>query len=150
MASASLTRWNAGARRSSGGSFGVDFARPSAPADAPRVPAAPAHAGEALKVGRDRPPGSPLMGSDASLGFRDLSLQGGYGFLCLAGRPGHLADRKPNCFQGLHRITVLLQLNPVPSDVAIAVSNHVAAPATDLETRYFRMVKDGRAWLTIG
>ena len=111
--------------------------RPSAPADAPRVPAAPAHAGEALQVGRDRPPGSPLMGSDASLGFRDLPLQGGYGFLGLAGRCGHLANREPNCFQGLHGVTVLLELNPVPSDVAIAVSNHVAAPTTDLETRYF-------------
>lgn len=111
--------------------------RPSAPADAPRVPAAPTHAGQALKVGRDRPLGSPLMGSDASLGFRDLPLQGGYGFLCLAGRPGHLAHRKPNCFQGLDRVTVLLELNPVPSDGAIAVSNHVAAPTTDLETRYF-------------
>ena len=111
--------------------------RPSAPADAPRVPTAPAHAGEALKVRRDGPLGSPLMGSDASLGFRDLPLQGGYGLLCLAGRPGHFAHRKPNCFQGLHRVTVLLQLNPVPSDVAIAVSNHVAAPTSDLETRYF-------------
>jgi hypothetical protein len=113
------------------------FCGPSAPADAPRVPTAPAHAGEALKVRRDRPLGSPLMGSDAALGFRDLSLQGGYGFLCLAGGPGHLAHRKPNCFQGLHCVTVLLELNPVPSDVAIAVRNHVAAPATDLETRYF-------------
>ncbi len=137
MASASLTRWNAGVRRSPGGLFGVDFPRPSAPANGTRVPAAPTHAGEALKVGRDRPPGSPLMGSDASLGFRDLSLQGGHGFLCLAGRPGHLAHREPNCFQGLHRLTVLLELNPVPSDVAIAVSNHVAAPTTNLETRYF-------------
>src|SRR5438045_4333417 len=111
MASASLTRWNAGARRSSGGSFGVDFARPSAPADAPRVPAAPAHAGEALKVGRDRPPGSPLMGSDASLGFRDLSLQGGYGFLCLAGRLGYFGVRIWDCCLGVVQIWVLLQLH---------------------------------------
>ena len=118
--------------RPSVGSFRVDFARLSAPANAPRVPTAPAHAGEALKIRRDRTSGSPLMGSDASLGFRDLSLQGGYGFLCLAGGPGHLAHRKPNCFQGLHCVTVLLELNPVPSDVAIAVSNHVVAPATDL------------------
>jgi hypothetical protein len=113
------------------------LARPSAPANAPRVPTAPAHAGEALKVRRDRPLGLPLMGSDASLGFRDLPLQRGYGFLGLAGRSGHLADRKPNCFQGLHRVTVLLELNPVPSDVAIAVSNHVAAPTSGLKTRYF-------------
>jgi hypothetical protein len=111
--------------------------RPSAPAYSPRVPAAPTHAGEALKVSRDRPPGSPLMDGDASLGFRDLPLQRGQGFLGLAGGRGHLAHRKPNCFQGLHRVTVFLELNPVPSDVAIAVSNHVAAPATDLETRYF-------------
>ena len=99
---------------------------PSAPADVPRVPAAPTHRGEALKVGRDRPLGSPLMGSDASLGFRNLPLQGGYGFLGLAARAGHLADRKPNRFQGLHRLTVLLELNPVPGDVAIAVSDHDA------------------------
>jgi hypothetical protein len=103
----------------------------SAPANAARVPTAPTHAGETLKVGCDRPLGSPLMGSDASLGFRDLSLQGGYGLLCFAGRTGHLADRKPGCFQGLHGVTVLLELNPVPSDVAIAVSVHVAAASTD-------------------
>jgi hypothetical protein len=77
------------------------------------------------------------MGSDASLGFRDLSLQAGYGFFRLAGRTGELAHLKPSSFQGLHGVTVLLELNPMPSDVAIALSNHVAAPATDLETRYF-------------
>ena len=68
------------------------------------------------------------MGSDASLGFRDFPLQAGYGFLRLAGRAGHLAHRKPDCFEGLHRVAVLLELNPVPGDVAIAVRNHVAAP----------------------
>ncbi len=106
----------------------LPVSRPSAAANATRVPTAPTHAGEALKVGRDRPPGLPLMGGDASLGFRDLPLQAGYGFLRLAGRAGHLAHRKPDCFQGLHRVTVLLELNPVPGDVAIAVRNHVAAP----------------------
>ena len=90
-----------------------------------------------MKVRRDRPPGSLLMSSDASLGFGDLSLQGGYGFFCLAGRSGHLANREPNCFQGLQFVAVLLELNPVPGNVAIAVSNHVAAPATNPQTRYF-------------
>ena len=66
---------------------------------------------------------------DASLGFRYFSLQIGYGFLRLAGRTGYLAKRKPSIFQGLHSVTVLLELNPVPSDVAIAVSSHVAATA---------------------
>jgi hypothetical protein len=66
------------------------------------------------------------MGSDASLRFRDLSLQVGYGFFRLAGRTGDLANRKPSSFQGLHGVAVLLELNPMPSDVAIAVSNHVA------------------------
>jgi hypothetical protein len=68
------------------------------------------------------------MGSDASLGFRDLSLQAGDGFLRLAARTSDLANRKPSGFQRLHGITVLLELNPMPGDVAIAVSNHVAAP----------------------
>jgi hypothetical protein len=108
---------------------GSGILRRSAPANAPRVPTAPAHAGEALKIRRHGPPGSPFMGRDASLGFRDLSLQGGYGFLCF--RTGHLANREPSCFERLHCITVLLELNPVPSDVAIAVRDHVAAPATD-------------------
>jgi hypothetical protein len=67
------------------------------------------------------------VGSDASLGFHDLSLEIGYRFLRLAARTGGLANRKPTGFQGLNGVTVLLELNPVPSDVAIAVSNHVAA-----------------------
>jgi hypothetical protein len=66
------------------------------------------------------------MGSDASLRFHDLSLEIGYSFLRLAARTGGLANRKPTGFQGLNGVTVLLELNPVPSDVAIAV-NHVAA-----------------------
>ena len=72
------------------------------------------------------------MSSDASLRFHDLSLQIGYGFLRLAARTGGLANRKPSGFQGPNGVTVLLELNPVPSDIAIAVGNHVAAPASDL------------------
>jgi hypothetical protein len=89
------------------------------------------------------------MGSDASLGFRNLSLQIGYGFFRLAGRTGDLANRKPSSFQGLQGVAVLLELNPVPSNVAIAVRNHVAA-AYVVASAFFRMVKDGRPWLTIG
>jgi len=90
------------------------------------------------------------MGSDASLRFRDLSLQVGYGFFCVTGRTGDLANRKLSSFQGFHGVTVLLELNPMPSDVAIAVSNHVAAAHGDRLVLSFRMVKDGRLWLTIG
>jgi hypothetical protein len=63
---------------------------------------------------------------DASLGFRDLSLQVGYGFSRLPDhfRIGDFANRKPGGFQGLQSIAVLLELNPVPSDFAIAVTAH--------------------------
>jgi hypothetical protein len=44
----------------------------------------------------------------------------------VTGRTGDVANRKPSSFQGLHGVTVLLELNPTPSDVAIAVSNHLA------------------------
>src|SRR5260370_11873938 len=71
------------------------------------------------------------MGSNASLRFRDLSLQIGDGLLRLAARTGDIADPEPSDLQGLQGFTVLLELNPVPSDVAIAVSNHLAAIAID-------------------
>ena len=67
----------------------------------------------------------PLVDGDASLRFRDLSLQAGYVFSGLADRAGDLAHRKAGRFQRLHGIAVLFELNPMPSDVAIAVSNHV-------------------------
>src|SRR4051794_31056194 len=71
------------------------------------------------------------MGSDASLRFCDLSLQLGYSFLRLADRTGRMAYPEPGDFQVLQGITVLLQLNPVPGDVAMAVGNHRAAAAID-------------------
>ena len=71
------------------------------------------------------------MGGDGSLGFGDLSLQVGDGFFRLAGRTGDLANGKPRSFQGLHGVTVLLELNPVPGDVAIVVGNHEAAVPDD-------------------
>src|ERR1700683_2232056 len=92
------------------------------------VPAAPAHTGEASKVGGDRPPGLPLMGGDASFGLRYFPFQQRDGLLRLANRTGHFADRKPGTFQRLDGVTVLPELNPVPGDVAVAVGDHAAAP----------------------
>jgi hypothetical protein len=64
------------------------------------------------------------MGGDASFGLRYFPLQEGNGFLRLADRTGHLADRKSGTFQRLDGVTVLPELNPVPGDVAVAVSAH--------------------------
>src|ERR1700676_985503 len=115
--------------------------RPSASAHAVGVPTAPAHAGETSQVCGDRPPGLPLVGSDASLGFRDLSLQVGDGFFRLAGRTGDLANGKPRGFQGLHGVTVLLELNPVPGDVALVVRNHAGAVPDDRLGLLFECLK---------
>jgi hypothetical protein len=112
----------------------VDLTPLSARANPAGVPTAPAHARETLKVGCDGPLSPPLVGSDASLRFNDLSLEIGYGFLRLAARACGLANRRPSGFQGLNGITVLLELDPMPSDVAIAVGNHVAAAVIDLST----------------
>jgi hypothetical protein len=69
------------------------------------------------------------MGSDASLGFRYLSLQPGYRLsLRLAGRTGDFANPEPGNFHRFQGVAVLLELNPVPSDVAIAVSDHEVTP----------------------
>src|SRR5258708_5815040 len=107
------------------------FRRSSAPADAEPVPAAPAHAGEALQVGSDRPLGLPLMGGDASLGFGDPLLQFGDRALRLAARAADFAGPEPGNFQRPHGVAVLLELDPVPGDVAVAVGDHVAATALD-------------------
>jgi hypothetical protein len=81
------------------------------------------------------------MGKDTALGFRDLPLQMGYAFFGLAGRTSALANRKPGRFEGLHGITVLFELNPMPSDIAIAVSRHVPAAHSGRPPRQsFRMI----------
>jgi hypothetical protein len=41
-------------------------------------------------------------------------------------------------------------LNPVPGDVAVAVSNRVAVAHGGRSMLCLRVVKDGRPWLTIG
>jgi hypothetical protein len=120
------------------------------PADAVGVPVAPAYARETSQVRCDGPLGSPLMGRDASLGFRDLSLQVGDVFSGFADRAGDLAHRKPCGFQRLHGVAVLFELNPMPSDVAIAVSNHVSdAPGGRLGD-LFEWLTIGGSWLMIG
>jgi hypothetical protein len=80
-----------------------------------------------LKIGCHRPLGSALICRNASFGFRDLSPQLGDGFLGLAGsfRTGDLANGKPGGLERLQGVPVSLELNPVPGDIAIAVSNHV-------------------------
>jgi hypothetical protein len=58
-------------------------------------------------------------------GFRDLALELGQGLLLrMAGRAGHLANPEAGDFQCLDGLAVLLELNPVPGDVAIALSDH--------------------------
>jgi hypothetical protein len=113
------------------------------------VPAAPAHASETPQVRCDRSLGSPLMGKDAALGFCDLSFQIGDAFFGLAGRTGGLANGKPGGFQGLHGITVLFELNPMPGNVAITVSCHARRPWWSPRRRFRRITIDG-SWLTIG
>jgi hypothetical protein len=67
------------------------------------------------------------MSGDAPLRFRYLSLEvGDDASLGLARQSRIFACPEPVDFQSLQGITVLFALNPVPSNVAIAVSDHVA------------------------
>jgi hypothetical protein len=78
---------------------------------------------------------------DASQGLRDLSFQVGYGVLCSAA-PGDFANRKPGSFQSLQSIAVLLELNPMPGDFAVAVTTHRESP--DSPWGYHHTVAEGR------
>src|ERR1019366_2531754 len=82
------------------------------------------------------------MVGDASLGFRYFSLQIGYGFLRLAGRTGYLAKRKPSIFQGLHGVTVLLELNPGPATRASTRGRASALGLTALGSCVARLYRD--------
>jgi hypothetical protein len=64
--------------------------------------------------------------------------------LRLTRRSGHLPNPEAGDFQRLERLTVLFELNPVPGDVAIAVSYHGAAAFKNTG------FKDGSVWLTAG
>src|SRR6201999_4073338 len=87
------------------------------------APIAPAHAGETSKVGRDWPLGFSLMCGDASLRFGDLSPQIGHVLRRLAAA-GHPSGREAGRFEGFQGLTVLLELNPMPGDPAVAVRTH--------------------------
>ena len=55
-------------------------------------------------------------------------------------RTGGIAYLESSDFQGLHGVTVLLELNPVPGNVAIAVSDHGAAT---VQIRDYRIGRHG-------
>jgi hypothetical protein len=73
------------------------------------------------------------MGRDAPLGFGYFSLQPGDRLVFrLAARIGGLANPEPANFHRPQGLTVLPQLNPVPGDIAIAVSDHHRRPGVSL------------------
>src|SRR6185369_12734651 len=94
------------------------------------TPAAPAYAGEASLVRRQRPPGLALIGCDDVLRLPDLLLQFGDRLLRLAGcgRLGRLADLKPGGLEILQGLAKLLELGPVPRNGAVTVYRHANPP----------------------
>ena len=94
------------------------------------IPAAPAYAGEASLVRRQRPPGLPLVRGDDVLRLADLLLEFGNRLLCLAapGRLGGLANGKPGSLDGLQGVTELPELGPVPRNRAVAIYRHANPP----------------------
>jgi hypothetical protein len=92
-----------------------------------RVPGAPAHAGETPKISRDRPPRLSLVSGDALLRFGDLSLQLGERVLGSTAS-SDVAAGEAGRFEGFQSVTVLLELNPVPGDFAVAVAAHPRTP----------------------
>jgi hypothetical protein len=97
------------------------------------IPATPAHACKRSQVGRERTPGPPLMFRDASFGLRYLPFQLGYLPLRRADCfRVHVPDREPGRFQGFRGFTILPELDPMPGDLAVAVSNHLASPFDSL------------------
>ena len=77
-----------------------------------------------MQVGCERALGAPFMDRDASLGFGDFSLQPGDRLVFMAVRIGDLANPESGDFHRAEGFTVLPELNPVPGDIAIAVSDH--------------------------
>ena len=97
------------------------------PALAAGIPTAPAYAGQTLKIGCDRPPGLALicrMYRSDSLIFRFSSAMAFWVPPALLGT-GDFANREPGGLQRLQGVPVPPELDPVPGDVAIAVSTHV-------------------------
>src|SRR5262245_9270991 len=79
-------------------------------------PAAPAHAREAARVGRQRPPGLPFIGGDDVLRLPDFLLEFGNRLLGLAGPAclGGLAHHEPRGLDVPQGLAKLLELGAVP------------------------------------
>jgi hypothetical protein len=88
------------------------------------VPVAPAHIGEAAKVSAERTAGLLLMDRDALLRLRDLAPELVDCLLGLADLV--IADREARNLESLQHGAVLLELRPMPGDLAVAVSHRNA------------------------
>src|SRR5512132_2226015 len=94
------------------------------------IPAAPAHAGEASLVRRERPPRLSLIGGDDVLRLPDFLLELGNRLLRLAGPArlsghAHCESRGFDVLQGLAK---LLELGAVPRNGAVTVYRHANPP----------------------
>ena len=91
------------------------------------VPYRPPDLRQALKMGREWALGASFVRRDAAFRLRDLSFDVRNRPLRGVDRPGDLAGPESCDFQGLEGLAVFPKLDPLPGDVAIAVSDHVAA-----------------------
>jgi hypothetical protein len=117
---------------------------------------------EASEISREGPLGSSFVRGDATLRLSDLALEIGQGLLLrVACCSRHIANPEAGDFQSLQSLAVLLELNPVPGDVAIAFSDHVcsrdrmsgqeralARTSQVVDRTALLEFKDGTAWLT--
>src|SRR5262245_52384660 len=93
-------------------------------------PATPAHAGEAALVGREWPPGLPLVGGDDVLRLPDFLFEFGNRLLGLAGPAclGGLAHHEPRGLDVPQGLAKLLELGAVPRNGAVTVYRHANPP----------------------
>ena len=108
------------------------------------VPYRPADLRQTLKIGGERTLGPLVVRGDAVLRLRYPSLDVRNRPLRGMAGPGELAVPEPRDFQRLQGFTVFPEPNPLPGDVAIAVSDHGAAAMANLPSK-----KDRPVWLTL-
>src|SRR3954447_11907046 len=89
------------------------------------IPGLPAHTCEALKIGRARALGLPVMDRDGLLGLPDLARQFGKRLLHLASLFRDLANGETGGLIIPQSLAILSELGPMPRDVAVAVCSHV-------------------------